>query len=109
MNISEFVANRDDKHVEEPEDTDKVEEKEKKADKEAARAERDRKNQEFFSAKAQERADKKKLEKDGLELFFTNNNYIPATPEEFEGHYPGNQNNVVLIPHEKRVKHVSGK
>lgn len=48
---------------------------------------------------------RKKMEQDGLDLFFKNsNNFITASDSEFEGHYPGNQNNPILIP-KKRIVH----
>lgn len=50
--------------------------------------------------KKEEEAKKAKLKKEGLDLFFAGkDNWIPASPDEYEGKYPGNQNNAVLIPY----------
>ena len=45
---------------------------------------------------------------EGLDFFFGNrDNFILASEDDFEGHYPGNQNNVVLIPHKRQPIHVT--
>ena len=45
-----------------------------------------------------------KLRAEGMDYFFgNNNNFIPAGDEEFEGHYPGNQNNPILIPIKRKL------
>lgn len=47
------------------------------------------------------------MEAEGMDTFFAGDSYIPAHPDEFEGHYPGNQNNPVVIPYQQQVSHVT--
>lgn len=46
-----------------------------------------------------------KQQRDGMDIFFRKDSYVPAKPSEFEGHYPGNQNNTIVIPHSTKVIH----
>jgi hypothetical protein len=42
------------------------------------------------------------LEEEGLDFFLRTDSYIPAHPDEYEGHYPGNQRNTVVIPYKRK-------
>ena len=65
--------------------------------------------------KDRKKADKKKeverkeaMEADGMDLFFSRNeSFITADEGEYEGHYPGNQNNAILVPKKKGIVHAS--
>lgn len=50
---------------------------------------------------------KQRMEEEGFDLFFRNDNYMMAHPEEAEGHYPGNQRNTVILVDKRKVVHTS--
>ena len=55
--------------------------------------------------KSEAKEHEERLEAEGMDTFFRSDSYIPAHPDEHEGHYPNNQNNAVLLPTKSRLVH----
>lgn len=53
--------------------------------------------------KEQEEIRQALLKEEGMDLFFRGDSYVPAHPDEYEGHYPGNQNNAIVIPYKSAI------
>ena len=71
------------------------------------------KKREFLEGRLEEKrrlqeareAHEDELEDEGLDFFFgRSDQYIPDYREGYEGHYPGNQNNPILIPVARNVR-----
>lgn len=73
----------------------------------------DEKQQEAGESEEQELTEEEKkaleedMEEEGMDTFFRGDSFVRAHPDEYEGHYPGNQNNAILIPYKKRVVYSS--